>query len=270
MKNKKHSWILNLMLFLFLCLFVFSAWKLYLIYDEYHSAEKSYSELDQFISDNSPKKEESSNHSEADVPAVNTDMAQGFYSDISWPEIDFSALEQINQDILAWIYIEGTEISYPVVQGSDNEYYLTHVFDGTYNSSGCIFLDANASSDFSSFNHVLYGHHMKNGKMFAGLEKYKEQSYYDEHPLGLLITPTQRYVVEFFSGYVANPNGISWNDDFTDEEFQQWLKEISQQSCFESDILPTWNDHILTLSTCSYEYDNARYVLHGILVPSEE
>lgn len=262
--------ILVLIFLLLLGLFGFSAWHVYQIYNEYHDAESSYSELDKYISispseeqDISPEETESSNSDEE------TNVATEPFSEIIWPTIDFASLQQVNQDVVAWIYIEGTEISYPVVQGADNDYYLNHMFDKTYNSSGCIFLDANGSSDFSSFNNVLHGHHMKNGSMFAGLVDYKEQSYYDEHPIGLLMTPEQNYVIQFFSGYVSKSDGNAWDNHFSSVEFQNWLDYVSMKSWFRSDILPTVEDRILTLSTCSYEFDDARYVLHGIMIPVE-
>lgn len=256
--------IFCLLIFLFLCIFIFSGWELWKIYSEYHAAEISYSELDKYISV-SPTDEHDTNSDSVEETLVSTEP----FSDIVWPVIDFAALQQVNQDVVAWIYIEGTEISYPVIQGTDNNYYLNHMFDKTYNSSGCIFLDANGALDFTSFNNVLYGHNMKNGSMFAGLVEYKEQSYYDEHQIGLLITPEQNYIIEFFSGYVTNSNGISWDNSSTSAEFQKWLNDVSAKSCFESDILPTVDDRILTLSTCSYEFDDARYVLHGIMIPVE-
>lgn len=95
--------------------------------------------------------------------------------------------------------------------------------------------------------------------------EYKHQNFYQEHVEVLLLTPHRNYKILLFSGYVANVNDSAWDLDFTEESYKQWLSQISQKSCFDSEVQPTVTDHIVTLSTCSYEFDNARFVLHGIL-----
>ena len=107
---------------------------------------------------------------------------------------------------------------------------------------------------------------MKDGTMFSGLTKYKKQAYYEEHPEGLLITPDCTYRIKFFAGYVASVEDPSWKIGFeSDAEFETWIKEVQNRSWFTSPLSPAVTDRILTLSTCSYEFDNARYVLHGII-----
>mgnify|MGYP000782800669 FL=1 len=101
--------------------------------------------------------------------------------DTIWPEVDFSVLREINPDIVAWIYIEGTKINYPIVQGGDNSYYLKHLFSGEWNGSGCIFLDFRNDVSFADRHSIIYGHHMKNGTMFTDIDKYKKQEFFDEH-----------------------------------------------------------------------------------------
>lgn len=183
-----------------------------------------------------------------------------------WPEVDFEALQQINPDIVGWLYCEDTPINYPVVQGEDNSYYLNHLFNGIYNANGCLFLDSRVKDDFSGEHSIIYGHHMKNGNMFSSLDGYKKQSYYDKHPTLLLITPSQDYVVKIFAGYVANVDDHAWNITFKNEiELVKWLTLTMKKSCFVSNIQPAVTDKILTLSTCSYEFDNARFVIAGIL-----
>ena len=161
--------------------------------------------------------------------------------------------------------IEGTKINYPIVQGGDNSYYLKHLFSGERNGSGCIFLDFRNDASFADRHSIIYGHHMKNGTMFTGIDKYKKQEFFDEHPVALLITPDKNYKVEFFAGYVAAPRDDAWEIDFTEAEFEVWLQNAADRSCFTSEIAPNNSDHILTLSTCSYEFDDARFVLVGAL-----
>lgn len=182
------------------------------------------------------------------------------------PTIDFDALLSINSDCVGWIHIPDTGISYPVVQGSDNSHYLKHLFNGEWNSSGSIFLDCRVDASLSDRHSIIYGHHMKNGTMFSGLTKYKEQQYYEEHPTGLFITPECTYKIEFFAGYVAGVDEDAWKVGFqADEDFEAWIEETKRKSWIESPLSPAVTDRVLTLSTCSYEFDNARFVLLGIL-----
>lgn len=180
--------------------------------------------------------------------------------------IDFDALLSINPDCVGWIHIPDTGISYPVVQGSDNSHYLKHLFNGEWNSSGSIFLDYRVDACLSDRHSIIYGHHMKNGTMFSGLTKYKEQQYYEEHPTGLFITSECTYRIEFFAGYVAGVDEDAWKVGFqSDEEYEAWIKETKDKSWITSPLSPAVTDRVLTLSTCSYEFDNARFVLLGVL-----
>lgn len=109
---------------------------------------------------------------------------------------------------------------------------------------------------------------MKNQTMFSGLDHYKKQDFFDMHPYGLLMTPEENYKVDFFSGYVANVKEDAWKIGFgSDSEFELWLEKIRTRSVFESETPVAVTDRILTLSTRSYEFGNARFVLHAILSP---
>lgn len=220
----------------------------------YREGEEAYDTLTQHIHIEEPI------HTAEQTPIPEEEPA------VNWPAVDFEALRAINPDIVAWIYIEGTDINYPVVQGSDNSHYLNRLFDGTVNSAGSIFMDYRNEKDFSDRNTVFYGHHMSNGTMFDQVAEYKDQAFYDSHPTCLILTPERNYRVEFFAGYVTDMNSQAWKLKFgSDEEFSQWLEEALSQSTFSSDITPTAQDRVVTLSTCTYEYNDARYVLLGIL-----
>lgn len=182
------------------------------------------------------------------------------------PQVDFEGLRAKNSDVAGWIYGPDTVINYPVVQGADNEFYLTHMFDGRENKCGSIFMDTLNREDFSDSNSILYGHHMKNGSMFAGLIKYQSQSYYDSHPVLWLVTPDKSYRVEVFAGFVTSADSEVWQLEFADSgEYRSWLDRMVGNSAFESNISPGTDDRVLTLATCSYEYDDARFVVMGIL-----
>lgn len=187
-------------------------------------------------------------------------------SEPALPQVDFEALRAINPDVVGWLVIDDTNINYPVVQGNDNQYYLRHLFTDEYNASGCIFLDSRNASDFTDSHSILYGHHMGNGTMFNGLMDYKEQGFYDAHPTALLLTPAGDCEIEFFSGYVANVRADAWQVEFGSEgEFAEWLQAVKAKSLFQSEVVLSSADKVLTLSTCSYEFENARFVLHGVL-----
>lgn len=184
------------------------------------------------------------------------------------PQVDFASLQAINPEIVAWLSIGGTNIDYPVAQHSDNDYYLHHLFTGEWNSSGCLFMDCNNQPDFSDSHTIVYGHHMDNGSMFQNLMGYKDQSFYDGHPTAQLFMPGGACTVEFFAGYVTSVDGDAWKLNFaSDAEFGEWIENAKEKSLFESSVTPTAADRIVTLSTCSYEFYNARFVLHGRLIP---
>ena len=180
--------------------------------------------------------------------------------------IDFAALTVLNQDTVAWITAKDSVIDYPVVQAEDNDRYLTHLFNGDKNKLGCLFLDFRNSSDFSDKNSVIYGHNMKDGSMFSTLTRYQEQSYYESHPVMQIYTPRGEFTVEFFAGIVASGSYEFVRFDFLDDaDFLTYTKELTMKSTFQSDVQLSEEDQIITLCTCSYEFDNARYALFGKL-----
>jgi sortase B len=184
--------------------------------------------------------------------------------------VDFQRLWEENPDIVAWLYGEDTPISYPIAQSEDNDYYLRRLLDGSYNVAGTIFLDYRCPSDFSGWNHVVYGHHMKNKTMFGSLADYQDQSYYDEHPILYLCTPDQTYQVELVAGYVTPSDSAVYDLNFrTQEDRDRFLEEARAKSAFVSTAEAEEGEGLITLSTCSYEYQNARFILIGILKPVE-
>lgn len=188
------------------------------------------------------------------------------------PEPDYDALLLENGEFYAWLYCKDTVINYPVTQGEDNRYYLNHLFNKKRNSMGTLFVDAGNAPGLADQNTIIYGHHMKNGSMFASLVGYKKQAYYDEHPELFLFTNSAVYQVELFAGYVTK--GYATNDVYkkgfdTEALFLSFLDTARANSDFVSGVEVTAKDRIVTLSTCTYEYDEARYVVLGKLVRIE-
>lgn len=184
-------------------------------------------------------------------------------------EVDFDVLLKSNADVIGWIYCEDTPINYPVVQGKDNDYYLSRMIDGTRNSSGTLFADYRNAGDFSDGNTIVYGHNMKNKEMFGTLPNYKKQSYFDEHPVMWLLTPEENYKVELVAGYVTSSISEIYSFGQTEADVVSQMEQAADQSTFLSGFQVSQGDRFVTLSTCSYEYDNARYVLIGRLKPLE-
>jgi len=180
--------------------------------------------------------------------------------------VDFDALFAKNRDVVAWLYCPDTPINHPVVQSSDNDYYLRRLLDGSYNSLGTLFMDYRNAKDFSDWNSVIYGHNMKNDAMFGTLPDYTAQSYFQAHPEMFLLTPEQDYLIRLVAGFTIPVNSEVYSTFAPDAaEATRLMERWVGNSDFDSGINPTAEDRLITLSTCSYEYDNARYVLIGIL-----
>lgn len=155
---------------------------------------------------------------------------------------DFQALYDLNPDIISWIYGPDTVIDYPVVQGTDNQYYLNHTVDKKTSIIGSIFMEATNRPDFSDEVTILYGHHIKAGRMFSSLSGYKDQSYYEKHPVFYIFTPKQVYRLELFAGNIfsgADPVPTHFSDS---AERREWLEKRIQNSTFYSKITPKEND----------------------------
>ena len=148
---KKKKIICIMLILIFTSGIVIGAIQLYKQYHEYSEGEDSYTDLEEYVK--LPEEPEAPSSSPADDETESGGR--------EWPAVDFASLQKINPDIVGWIYIEGTQINYPVVQGNDNQYYLKHLFSGEWNGSGCIFLDSRNRADFSDRHSIIYGHHMK-------------------------------------------------------------------------------------------------------------
>lgn len=262
----RKNQILNFLFLFFILLAIFSGYKIISILTEYRSGENTYHEVQQYV--HLPETEAPTG--KATEPAADPEETEATTEPeedpILFPEVDFDALLEVNEDVVAWVYIEDTNINYPVVRGKDNDRYLTTMIDGSYNGAGTIFMDYRNQPDLSDPHTILYGHNMKNNTMFANILKYRDQEFYDAHPVGMLMTPDQNYQFEIITAYVAEPNESAWQLAFlSDEEALNWALASMRRSAFSCDTVPALGDKFLTLSTCSYEFNDARFVLVGIV-----
>ena len=271
--KRKHSTVFTCLLILCLAVIAICAVKIYQQLSVYRKGVHAYQEIQAYVSmpvaNNAEEQGDAKVAGKEGTGFKKSDGNAEKFSAALVPKVDFEALKAINCDIVGWIYLEGTTLNYPIVQGKDNAYYLDHLYNKTVNAAGSIFMDVLCQPDFSNRNTVIYGHHMKNNTMFHSITNYKTQEYYDAHiPEMYLFTPNQTYRVDVFAGFVTDTDFNAWQTEFSSEEvFVQWLCDLKEQSAFQCSIVPKETDHILTLSTCSYEFNDARYVLYGVLIP---
>lgn len=179
--------------------------------------------------------------------------------------VDVAKLQREHPDIVGWIRSEDTTINYPVVQGQDNDYYLHRLPDGRQNSGGTIFMDFRNSDDFSDWNTIIYGHNMKNGSMFGTLTDYNSQEYFEKHPVMFLFTTDGTYRIELLAGCLVPADSELYTVPESEEGRDMVIQAAMKRSTFRSVAKPESGERIVTLSTCSYEYEDARYVLIGCL-----
>lgn len=212
----------------------------------YHTSQLIYKQVKNAVEDT--KKEDSA----------------AFLPDI---DIDFKQLKKINPDAIAWIVIPGTPVNYPVVQTSNNSYYLHHAINKEKDIAGCIFADYENRSDFTDLHTLLYGHNLKNGMMFAALNNYSEKSYWKKSPYFWILTPDQNYCYQIFSTYLAEPEfSQSYQITFQNlQEYQNFIDSLIRKSNYKTNTNIRITDKTVTLSTCTNQ-DKFRRVVHGKLV----
>lgn len=170
-------------------------------------------------------------------------------------------LKSINSDYKMWIQIENTNINYPVVQGSDNDYYLKHNFRKESNISGTVFVESANDID-NDKNIILYGHNMRNGTMFNNITNYKEESFFNEDNKISIIMNNTLYEYEVFSVYVKNVNEVNLAIEFASEdEFINYAYNEAEESLYKKDVDFSAEDNLITLVTCSYEFTDARTIV---------
>ncbi len=193
------------------------------------------------------------------------------YDSFEEPEIlgKYIEAKETNEDFVGWIKIDDTNIDYPVVQCDNNAYYLTHGFNGKADANGCIFVDMYCSVYPRSKNLILYGHHMKSGRMFANIEKYDNEDFYKSHKIFRFDTYYEEaeYEVAFvFRDYVHASDDTDFKYyEFTDvnseTEFNSYISELTEKSIYKTNVDVTFDDELLTLSTCDYAQANGRFVV---------
>ena len=181
-------------------------------------------------------------------------------------------LQSRNRDALGWLDIADTQIDYPFVQATDNERYLATDFDGQPAAAGTLFLDWRSRTDFQGFNHVIYGHAMKNGSMFGTLRKFADQAHFDAHPTGRIHLVIATYQLEIFAYLIvdAKDTMIYATHNTEPESRADFFDYVKTRAHHYRNIGLNPIDRIVTLSTCTYETETARIVLLARLSPIEK
>ncbi|WP_455538584.1 class B sortase [Terrisporobacter sp.] len=228
-----RKFFLNLMTIICVMIICISGFKIYTTLRGYKKADNIYSQLRE-TKDNS--------HSSTDTT---------------------KNLSSINSDYKFWINVEGTNIDYPVVQGKDNDFYLNHDFNKNYLPAGSIFLDYR--NDFKAdLNTVIYGHHMRNSTMFGQMEKFKKEDFFEKNKKITLATEDNLYEYEIFAIGVYDADfGYNTVNFANEDNFNNFLNKILSKAMYSRNIVSS-DDKIITLSTCSYEYDNARTAIFAV------
>ena len=263
-KRKTVKLILIVLCIILLGVFAFSAYKIISTLRGYKQAEQAYTEVaNQFVTV-STAAPVSPTPAAVEEPESTGD---GIDPEVSPLNIDFAGLRAQSTDYVGWIYSPNTKINYPIAYTDDNFYYLDHIPGEIQNANGTIFIDCRNASDFSDQNTCIYGHNMNDGSMFASLRDYRDASYYDSHKVIYLSTPDFNYRLDLIGGFVTEPTSFAYANNFdSPDQFMGHVELVKDLSTFKSDVEVKETDKIVTLSTCTYERDDGRYVVVGKLV----
>lgn len=180
-----------------------------------------------------------------------------------------ASLHEENPDVIGWIRFDNSEISYPLMQGKDNDYYLKRNYRGEKNNAGSIFLEASNSPDLEDSHSIIYGHNMKDLSMFGSLKEYKYKDYYKDHPYFTIYTLDQVYRYQIFAYYDISMYGDVYNNQFgPDDFFQSFIDTMVSRSYYDTGVRPQKTDKIITLSTCSTEGN--RFVVNAVRVQKND
>lgn len=184
-------------------------------------------------------------------------------------KVDLDGLRQKNPDVLGWISIPETELSYPVLQGEDNDFYLKHTWLKSSSIVGAVFMDCRSDAELADFNTIIYGHRMRDGSMFASLKYYKDQEHWRTHPSIYLADAGGVYRYDIFSAYEADVLGPVYDVNAREaDERQAFIDSCLELSVIETNVAPTADDRLLTLSTCTGRGYSTRWVVQAVLAES--
>ena len=270
-QNRKNStrknWVYNLLLIVFAVVFVVCVWRIAAYYLQKGKSEEVTKELESQVL----SYEETTSDSLEESSDSNTGGgggSGGVHRARIPSSVDFETLKAQNSEVVAWLFNENGIVNYPVMQAADNEYYLNHLIDGSENINGSLFLHFGNAPDFSDKNTLLFGHSMKNGTMFACLLRYRNQSYYNNYPCFYLYTPNGNYRLDVFAAYetLDDDRAYSSSGRISEGDLNDLVAYMQSRSSIATEIEVSGKDRIVSLSTCAYSSDNARFIVAAKLV----
>lgn len=261
--NKVLKIIYVIFIILFLILFAFSCYKIYL----WLMDNKKTDSITDIINDKVTIKDVDDENATLVSEEDDKDNPYWYYIKFPLIDVDISSLKKINSDVIGWINVNNTNINYPFVQTTDNEYYLNHSIDKSINEAGWIFLDYRNSSDFDNKNSILYAHSRLNKTMFGSLSKVLKENWYrneDNHIIRISLDKSSS-LWQIFSVYKIKEENYYITTNFSNnEEYLKFLDTLKKRSLYDFNTTLKEDDKILTLSTCYSETE--RTVVHAKLI----
>lgn len=250
-KKQGRNIVLTALEVLFLCIFLFALFQVGKVLYIYHKGDSFYEDSQKtYLTEDHTSPEQSKSR-------------LGF-------RVDLTRLRAVNPDIKGWIYIPDTEVSYPLLWSKSDNTYLRHTYTKEYSVFGSIFFSELSNPNLQDMHTLIYGHNTKNGAMFGGLKKYKNQSYYETHPYIYLIMGDRTYQYRIVSCFTAQTSDDVYILSFEkNSDFQSWLADLVMQSVVEpGPVAITGSEKVLTLSTCTSRTKTERFTVNAILVDS--
>ena len=180
--------------------------------------------------------------------------------------INLEALRETNPDVSGWIAIPDTKLAYPLMIGTENDYYLDHTWEKVSSIAGSVFIEKLSSNDLTDFNTVIYAHRMKDDSMFGSLKYYKDPEYWKAHPYVYIYNDSGAHRYEIFASYEATLQGSTYQIGFANDEYKQiFLENCKGYSVIDTEVAPEIDDRIITLSTCTGRGYSSRWVVQARL-----
>ena len=272
-KNRFVSFFLTLGIIVCIGVIGFSGYKLVTTWLEYREGDEEYAQLRNYteeVSEAEPEVTQEPQQEPAATPEPELIDEDDMRTNKKPPiDVDWESLKEINEDIVGWLYIGALDLSYPVVHGEDDDYYLHRTFERKDNFAGSIFVEADNAGDFRDPNTIVYGHNMLNGSMFGSLSQLTngEEPKYKKNPWFWIMTPEGNFRYRMFSIHVTGVTSDVYTlFSGTDQKFLDWCQEMTDASSVELEK-QEFNLHskIVTLSTCTGD-SGTRYVVQGLAI----
>lgn len=247
----KKKWVYNILIIIFALLFLGSTGRLV---SYFLSAHQTSSDLDELAD----IKEESAKSDFSKSDKTSKELA------------DFAELKKMNGDIAGWIEIKDTKINYPIMQTpKDEQYYLHRNFKKEDDANGLPFLSKDSDFSDEKGNLMIYGHHMKSGLMFAHLLDYKDKKFWQKHPVVHITSLTDRMEFEVVAAFYSQirkekEEGFrfyQFSGHLSEKDFDEYIEQSRKLSLYDTGIIPSYGEQLITLVTCSYHTEEGRFVV---------